>query len=186
MITIGVTGMMGAGKGEVVNFLKTKGFVHYSSREFILNEVRKQGLEETRDSTTLVADNLRREHGPDFIMRSLYEESIKNGKDAVIESIRTFGEIAFLRQIPNSYLLGVNAKPEIRYARILERAGAFDHISYEKFLSDEAREISDDPNRGNLTGCLAQSDIVFENNESLDDLYSQIEIALNDIRSKTV
>ncbi|MBR5146904.1 MAG: AAA family ATPase, partial [Bacteroidales bacterium] len=46
MNIIGITGTIGAGKGTIVDYLvKEKGYVHYSVREFLAEEVKKRGLE---------------------------------------------------------------------------------------------------------------------------------------------
>ncbi len=43
MIVIGITGMLGAGKGTVVEYLIRKhGYAHYSVREFLIEEVKKK------------------------------------------------------------------------------------------------------------------------------------------------
>lgn len=42
MIIIGITGTLGAGKGTVVEYLKTKGFKHFSVREFLTQEIKKE------------------------------------------------------------------------------------------------------------------------------------------------
>ena len=45
MITIGITGTLGAGKGTIVDYLvKNRGFVHYSVRAFITEEIKRRGL----------------------------------------------------------------------------------------------------------------------------------------------
>ena len=63
-MVIGITGTNGAGKGTVVDYLvNTRGFKHHSARELIFEEVDKQGLPRNRNSTNLVANELRKIHG---------------------------------------------------------------------------------------------------------------------------
>ena len=47
---IGLTGSFGAGKGVVVDYLKTKGFKHYAARDFITEEINRRNLPVNRDS----------------------------------------------------------------------------------------------------------------------------------------
>ncbi len=68
---VGITGTIGAGKGTVVEYLvQKKGFVHFSARALILEEVKKRGLEVARENTTLVANDLRAAFGPTTLRKN--------------------------------------------------------------------------------------------------------------------
>lgn len=182
---IGITGTLGAGKGTVVEYLKQHGFVHYSAREFIVREIKSRGLSINRDTMTLVANDLRREHGPGYIIESLYKEALQQGGDAVIESIRAEGEVMAMKQKSDFYLFAVDADPEIRYQRIVLRASETDAVPFEKFMADEQREIdATDPSKGNLLRCIELADYTFTNNGSIEELNTQIEAALKAIRAR--
>ena len=87
-----------------------------------------------------------------------------------------------LRQKPNFWLFAVDANPELRYNRIIKRNSETDQISFDTFLENEAREMnSDDPNKQNLAACQQLADYNFDNNNSFNELYSQIEKAVYDI-----
>ena len=93
MIIIGITGTLGAGKGTIVEYMvENKGFNHYSVRGFLLEEIRRLGMPENRDSMYNLANDLRAEHGPSYVTDRLYEKAVQEGKNSVIESIRTTGE----------------------------------------------------------------------------------------------
>ena len=122
MIIIGITGTLGAGKGTIVDYLiKEKGFVHYSVRAFIAEEITKRGQEVNRDTLTAMGNELRATHTPSYITDQLFERAKAEGKNAVIESVRTPGEIASLRQKGQFYLFAVDANQRIRYDRQLQR-----------------------------------------------------------------
>ena len=92
MITIGITGTLGAGKGTIVDYLvKEKDFVHYSVRAFLTQEIQRRGLPVNRDSMTAVGNDLRAQHSPSWIVEQLYEQANASGKNCIIESIRTPG-----------------------------------------------------------------------------------------------
>jgi dephospho-CoA kinase len=177
MITLGITGTLGAGKGTVVEYLvEKKNFVHFSVREFLLEEIRKLHLPENRDSMVVVANNLRNTYGSAYIVNELYKKAIQTGKNAIIESIRNVGEIEALKQLGTFYLIAVDAKQEQRYKRIILRNSETDVISFEEFVSNEHREMqSDDPSAQNIQACIELADIKMENNTSKEELYSQIE-----------
>jgi dephospho-CoA kinase len=183
MIIIGITGTLGAGKGTIVDYLvEEKGFTHYSVRAFLLEEIRKQGLPENRDSMVIVANGLRSIHGPSFITDQLYEKAVMSGKNCIIESIRTPGEIESLRKKGNFFLFAINADPKIRYERIKIRRSETDQITFTSFLENEAREMdTTDPNKQNLRKCIAAADFLFENDGSIDELVLQVENILQKI-----
>lgn len=184
MITIGITGTIGAGKGAVVDFLITKGYKHYSAREFIIQEMQKRRLEPIRDNMNAVANDLRKTNFSGYIISELLSEAKKNGVDAVIESVRSMGELQLLREnAENFYLFGVNADPKLRYERILKRGQSTDHVTFEKFIDDERKElVSAEIWNMNINQCMANADYVFENNGTLEDLHAKVEEVLKKIK----
>jgi len=180
MIIIGITGTLGAGKGTIVEYLKErKGFIHFSVRDYLLEEIRRQGLPENRDSMFSLANTLRTKYGSSFVTDQLYLRAAASGKNCVIESIRTPGEVSSLRNKGNFYLFAVDAKPETRYQRIQLRRSETDRISYETFLENEQREMSaSDPNKQNLGACRNLADFLFNNDEKKEDLFREVEKVL--------
>ena len=174
---IGITGTLGAGKGTVVEYLKEKyGFVHFSVRDFLKEEVLRRGMEPNRDSFTQVANELRAAHSPSYVTDCLYERAAQQTHDAVIESVRTPGEIDSLQAKGNFQLWAVDADPEIRYQRAVLRNSETDHVTYETFLANERREMSStDPNKQNLSVCIARADKVFCNNGSREELFRAVD-----------
>ena len=181
MKIIGITGTIGAGKGTIVDYLvKNYGFRHYSVRNYLIQEAQKQNLPLNRDTYVQLANTLREIHSPSFIIDELYKEAAKNGENAIIESIRTPGEIASLRTKDNFSLWAVDADPKIRYERIVARQSETDHISFDTFLQNEQREMNaTDPTKQNLAASIRQADVLFENNDHFEKLYRQIEVQLS-------
>jgi dephospho-CoA kinase len=180
MKIIGITGTLGAGKGTIVDYLvREKGFIHFSVRQYLIGVIEKKGLPVNRDSMVITANELRARQNPAFIIQELYNKAQKERKNAVIESIRTPGEVEFLKRQGDFILLAVDADPKIRFKRIVNRKSSTDHIDYKTFIEDEKREMtSTDPNNQNIRKCIEMADIVLTNNGSIDDLYEQIETKL--------
>jgi dephospho-CoA kinase len=176
MITIGITGTLGAGKGTVVDYLvNQKGFRHFSVRAFLLEKIRELGMPENRDSMFELGNRLRAEHGASYAVDQLYLRAQASGSNAVIESIRTTGEVASLRRKGGFTLLAVDADPRVRYERIVLRGSETDHVSFETFISNEEREsVSDDPAIPNLKACIQMADYVVMNNGTIVELQKQI------------
>jgi dephospho-CoA kinase len=177
MIIIGITGTLGAGKGTIVEYLvKEKGFVHFSVRGFLIEEINRRGLAVDRDSMVLVANDLRSNNSPSFIIDQLYELALLTGKNCIIESIRTPGEVESLREKGNFLLFAVDADPMLRYDRIVMRNSETDRISFVTFVENEEREMqSNDPNKQNIGKCIDQADYIFYNNSTVDELYKKLE-----------
>ncbi|NPD44073.1 AAA family ATPase [Lentimicrobium sp. S6] len=177
MIIIGITGTLGAGKGSIVKYLtKEKGFTHFSVRGYLQKEMEKRGMPNNRDSMTSLANELRAQNSPSYVTDQLYFEALESGKNCIIESIRTPGEITSLREKGSFYLFAVDADAAVRYERIKLRASATDHISYETFLANEAREMnSTDPNKQNLKKCIEMADFSIDNNGDRNQLIIQTE-----------
>ncbi len=183
MLIIGITGTLGAGKGTVVEYLvQEKGFDHYSVRAYLLDEIRRRGMAENRDSMFNLANELRALHSPSWVTDQLYLLAAAKGRNCIIESIRTPGEISALRQKGNFFLFAVDADPRLRYQRIVSRQSETDQISFETFTENEAREMrTSDPNRQNLAACIREADFVFNNDLTRNDLFLEVERVLGEI-----
>lgn len=181
MITIGITGTLGAGKGTIVEHLIARGFHHFSVRGFLVEEARGRGWSINRDTLVTVANVLRAENSPSYIVEKFFEQTALVGENYIIESLRTLGEINALREKDNFYLWAVDADRRLRYERIFLRASETDRISFEEFLANEKRETtSDDPNKQNLSKCIQAADPRFRfiNNGTVAELREKIDKAL--------
>ncbi len=176
MKIVGITGTLGAGKGTIVEYLvNKKGFRHFSVREYLIREIKNRGMNVNCDSMTVVANDLRARNNPAFIIEELYREAAKTGKNSIIESIRTPGEIEFLRKQGNFVLLAVDADARLRYERISLRASETDKIDFQTFLKNEKREMTSlDINKQNLSRCIDMADIVLKNKGSIEELINQL------------
>lgn len=177
-MVIGITGTIGAGKGTVVEYLKTKGFRHFAARDFIVEEVKRRGLPVDRDSMTAVANDLRGKHDSSYIIGELAKRAEREGGNAVVESVRTVGEAALLRE-RGAVLLAVDADQKLRYERITARGSVTDHVSFEVFVAQENREMENmDPAKQNIGAVMKMADYKIENNGSRSELHAHIEEVL--------
>jgi len=180
---IGITGTDGAGKGTVVRYLvDQKGFKHYSSRDHIVEEIEKRGLEKTRNQMRLTGNDLRREFGNDVIITKSLKQMDKDGvEDSVIESIRALAEAETLKKA-GGILIAVDADQKLRYERVNERRSDTDQTSFEDFVAQEALESDDpDPNGMQKRKVMEMADYTILNNGSLEELNSVTEQVIDKI-----
>lgn len=180
---IGITGTLGAGKGTVVKYLvENKGFTHASARAFFQGQMEKQGIEINRDTMIEFANKLRAEKGPDYVFRELKKQAQEAGGNVVIESLRTPAEANALQDEPNAYLLAVDADKKIRYERICNRGSKLDGVSFDKFLEQEAKEMSGDkPYEQNVKTVMEMADHTIYNDNRTELLYKELEKFLEEI-----
>lgn len=184
MIIIGITGTLGAGKGTIVEYLVNhKGFRHFSVREFLIEEIKKRKLEINRDTMSWIANHLRKKYSSAYIIEQLFNKALQCKKNSIIESVRSIGEVEFLRSKDNFYLFAIDAESKIRYERIQLRNSETDKVDFETFLSNEKQEMqSADPNKQNLSKCIQMADFVLQNNGNIAELNQQIEQCLKKIK----
>jgi len=177
---IGITGTLGAGKGTVVDLLKKRGFLHYSARKLITEEILERGLEVNRDTLVEIGNELRQKNSPSYIAEKLFAKASKEDSNCVIESLRTLGEIETLKKKGDFFLLAVDASPEIRYKRVRNRKSETDLVSFEKFMEDERREMtSADINKQNLKTCIEMADAKIINDGTFEELERDVEMLLD-------
>jgi dephospho-CoA kinase len=178
MTLIGITGTMGAGKGTLVHYLVEHfGFVHYSARAFLVDEVERRDMRVDRDAMIAVANDLRQHFGADYVIRQLHARAQADGRNAIIESVLTVGEAQYLKQ-HGAILMAVDADRRTRYKRICARQSETDQVSYETFIEQEERKMhSDDPGKHDVAGVIAMADIALMNNGTREEFERSVEKA---------
>ena len=66
---------------------------------------------------------------------------LRPDQNYVIDSIRNPSEVAALRANGDFHLLRVDAPPEVRYERVVNRGGDRKPVSREEFVEQERREM---------------------------------------------
>src|SRR5262245_56729430 len=93
---LGVSGFNGSGKGEVVRFLEARSFYPLSLSDVIRDELRAEGLEETRERMIETGRALRAAGGPGALAERLAARLLPD-RNYVIDSVRHPAEVEALR-----------------------------------------------------------------------------------------
>ena len=172
MKVYGLTGKNAAGKGEVANFMISKGFDYHSLSDVIRNELKKKELEETRENLIAEGNLLREENGPAALAIKI-KELIKN--DSVIDSIRNPKEALELKKIPGFKLIVVDAPIESRFERAMKRGRDESATTLEQFREVEEKENSNNPNAQQLNETIKLGDVIIMNDSDIETLHRRIE-----------
>lgn len=172
---IGVTGTLGAGKTTVAKYLETKGFVHYSVRAFITEEIHRRQLTVDRDTLVNVGNELRLEYGPDYIIRTIIDIAKERNERAVIESIRAVSEATYLIAA-GGILVSLDGDQKLRYERVIESSSQIVPVSFEQFVAQENRELhSSDVNKQSLQDVMLLAQFHINNSGSEALLHKEID-----------
>ena len=172
---IGLTGTNASGKGEAAAFFMGHGFAYYSQSDVIRDELRRKGLEPTRDNLIREGNDLRQRFGPDIMARRVME---KVSVDSIVDSIRNPSEIEYWRRQPNFVLLAIDAPVEVRYQRALARGRDESVTSLEEFTAKEDEEKTRDRNAQQLETCMRMADFVIRNEGTLEEFRKKLEAFL--------
>ena len=177
---IGLTGRNASGKSTIVNWFSKKGLETSSCSDSIRAWLAEQNIEPTRDALIEGGRELRRKGGAGILAEMLLE--ILDGKDAVVDSIRTPGEVEALRKRDDFILIEVRANTETRWKRLQSRARTGDPLDKETFLKQERAEAEAKDDAGQALNATAElADLVILNDgtekellDDLEDLYQKL------------
>ncbi|MBP6860250.1 MAG: AAA family ATPase [Candidatus Pacebacteria bacterium] len=176
---LGIAGTIGAGKGTVVDYLKEKGFKHYSSSDTLRKILKERGEPDTRLAMSTLADELMNEY-PGGVLTMSYERAMADGaQDFILEAIHRETEAAYVRSV-GGRILGVDAGLKTRYERTVKRGdGGKDAVTFEEFVENSKREDEGQGSTGaNIRAVIASADATVTNDGTLEDLRTSLGTAL--------
>jgi|SRR3989338_79469 len=171
---IGITGTNASGKDTAADYLKNKGYSHYSLSDIVREECDVRGLPKDRDTLRELANELRRNFGADVLAKRAIEKiQREKAKNIVITSIRSPEEIKTLKKILNLKLIITDAPIELRYERSAKRNR--DTIDFKMFKHQEDLELAGGANKQNIKDAMALADYTIINDGTPEELYEKIE-----------
>lgn len=168
-----LTGMPGAGKSTVANFLKEKNFHLITMGDVIREKAIERNLPLNDKNLGELMKNLRKQHGNEIVAK-LIVQKIKESKSVnfiVVDGIRSYTEFIVLKKIGFVRLLAIHASSDIRYDHIKLRDRSDSPVNHEKFLQRDEREMS-----VGISKAIALADeSISNNNLTLTELENNVE-----------
>lgn len=175
LMIIGVSGRNGAGKGAVVEFLGERSFYVFSLSDVVRDELKRQGVEETRERMIEAGRELRERGGPGALAEGLISQLLPD-RNYVIDSIRHPAEVEALRRFsPEFRLVWVDASETRRFERMRQRGRPGDPTEIEALRALEARELTNSDVAGQqLLAVEELADFVVPNEASFEELHGAV------------
>jgi len=163
-----------SGKDTVADFLvKEFGFKKFVFSFVLENELKKQGKKVSKQSMSLLGDELRKEFGMGIVASKLMEK-ISEEEKIVFVGARSVEEVELIKEkFPQAKLILVEALKEKRF----ERRSEMDSDDLKKF---HERDLFDEEKKG-MQKVFSLAELKIENNGSLRDLFSKTKALMYNI-----
>ena len=126
-LIVGLTGMPGAGKTTVANYLSQKGIPLLVMGDVVREVAENDGLELTSDNLAKLMLRLRKRNGPEAVAHliinkiKLMKKEDKQLSVVIVDGIRSMAEVRVLRRIGSVKLLAIHGSTLTRYTHVRER-----------------------------------------------------------------
>jgi dCMP deaminase len=181
---IGLTGKNGSGKTAVSDYLKSRGFEYYSLSDEIREEIRRRGLDITREVLIDVGNELREKFGPGVLAERVLR-NLGTDNNYVVDSIRNPSEVEALKSRSDFTMLSVEADQAVRFERSCKRGRENAAQTLEQFVREEERELdSDNPANQQLHATREKADLVITNDGTLEELHRKLDQMLPPLMSR--
>lgn len=181
-MNIGLTGKLAAGKGEIAKILESSGFSYHSLSDVIREELKKEGIEASRENMIRKGNELREKYGASVLAIKIKE--LFKDDDNIIDSVRNPFEVNELRKLENFHLLGVDAPVELRFKRLKARARKGDVMTLDEMKKAEILENKNIDTNQQLDKTLAMADKIIINNSSIESLKAKVLKEIENWRNK--
>jgi dephospho-CoA kinase len=126
-LIVGLTGMPGAGKTTVANYLSEKGIPLLIMGDVVREVAENDGLEPTSDNLAKLMLRLRKRNGPEAVAHLIVNKIKLMKKEdnqlsvVIVDGVRSMAEVQVLRLIGSVKLLAIHGSTLTRYTHVRER-----------------------------------------------------------------
>ncbi|AMQ19512.1 AAA family ATPase [Thermococcus peptonophilus] len=186
---IGVVGKIAAGKTTVAKFFEEKGFCRVSCSDPLIDLLTHnvsnyswipelpEKAEPTRDRLIEFGKYLKDKYGGDILIRLAVDKK-RHCRNIVIDGVRSREEVETIKRLGGKVIY-VEARPEIRYERLMRRKAEKDKViqSFEDFLKMDEEEEK----LYHTTKLKDIADYVIVNEGTLEELRGKVEKIISEV-----
>ncbi|KKT74778.1 MAG: hypothetical protein UW71_C0014G0011 [Parcubacteria group bacterium GW2011_GWB1_44_7] len=173
-IILGLVGPIASGKDASKKYLEKKyGALGCRFSSILRDILERINLPNSRENMQGLSTILRQKFGEDILAKAVATDAVKlKSRTVVVDGVRRLADIKFLERAPGFTLVAIDAKPEIRYERLVKRAENSGDAkkTYKQFLKDHQYETE-----LAVPVLMKKAKSKLDNNGSLADLYKQID-----------
>ena len=175
-LIVGITGMPGAGKTTVANYISSRGIKVLAMGDIIREKAKELGYGAGKEGQKRVVRELRETGGKDIVAKLTMEKIIKLNLDKVIiDGIRSMDEVEFFSSHSKIILIAVHASQKRRYEFLSKRGRIDDPNRFEDLKERDMLEL--ELGVGNV---IALSDYMIVNEDiTLEELKSSADKLVN-------
>jgi dephospho-CoA kinase len=173
-IILGFTGQIACGKGTIAQYIQeTYHASNYRFSSMLRDILDRFHLPHTRANLVSISEYMRNTHGEDIMAKTMAVDVEKDPNTIiVVEGIRRMADIAYLSKLPNFTLIKIEATPEKRYERIIQRGENKDDNTktFEEFQKDHEQ-----PTEITIPEIMSHATLSINNNGTIEDLHKQLD-----------
>lgn len=181
-IILGLVGEMAAGKTTVTEYLRQKyGAVSFRFSDMLRDVATRLHIEHNRANLQTLSTVLRQNFGEDLLSKVLALDAKNSSEPFIItEGIRRPSDVIFLKKLDNFHIVALSVPERVRYERLILRSENPDDQTktWEQFQADGRQESEQ-----KIKEIADEADFKIENNDTIAELHSQIDVIVKNIRS---
>ncbi|PIS05623.1 MAG: hypothetical protein COT81_00045 [Candidatus Buchananbacteria bacterium CG10_big_fil_rev_8_21_14_0_10_42_9] len=183
-IVIGACGHIAAGKTTIFEHLEKNYDVDYARFSDPLRNIADiLGIEKNRENLQKLSTLLRENFDQAFLSKAIRAYIDRSNHNYIyIDGIRRLPDITYLKDLPNFFLIAINADLKTRYERITTRNENPDDQSktWEAFQAEAKQE-----SELQINEVMEHAAFTVNNNGTIDEFYSQIDNIMQKINAQT-
>lgn len=180
-VIIGIAGEIACGKDTVGKYLAEKHGAHALRFSQPLRDMLdRMSLEQNRENMARLSLHLRKGFGEDIFSKVLLSEAKKSENQlVVIDGVRRPFDIVHMETEENFFFIYVEASPETRYSRLIQRRQNTDDATktLAQFEKDALLETETQ-----IRDLKERADFVVNNDGSLEELQKQVDDIIAKVR----